>query len=52
MSKIKWRKLLIIITIWLCSEVVLTLIGLDDLADYGEYLFEKPVLLTSSLTKR
>jgi hypothetical protein len=27
-------------TIWLLAEVVLTAIGIDDLADYGEYLFK------------
>ena len=41
MLKIKWKKLLILITIWLCSEIVLNFIGWDDLADYGEYIFEK-----------
>jgi hypothetical protein len=25
------------VTIWLFMEVLLTLIGMDDLADYGEY---------------
>lgn len=27
-------------TIWLFTEVFLTMIGLDDLADYGEYIFK------------
>ena len=45
MSKIKWRKLLILITIWLFSEVVLNFTGWDDLADYSEYIFEKPPLV-------
>jgi hypothetical protein len=27
-------------TIWLFTEVVLTSMGLDDLADYGEFIFK------------
>jgi hypothetical protein len=46
MFKIKWKKLLILSTFWLCSEIVLNFIGCDDLADYGEYIFEKPLLVS------
>ncbi len=45
MFNIKWKKLLILISIWLCSEILLNFIGCDDLADYGEYIFEKPSLV-------
>ena len=34
-----WRKLYIKIILWLGAEILLTLIGLDDLADYGEFLY-------------
>ncbi len=33
-----WRKLYIKAILWLCVEVLLTLMGLDDLADYSEFL--------------
>ena len=46
MSTIKWKKLLMLLTIWLCSEVILNLTGCDDLADYSEYIFEKPFLVS------
>jgi hypothetical protein len=39
--QIRWKKLVIQSLIWLASEVLLTVAGLDDLADYSEFLFEK-----------
>ena len=33
-----WRKLYIKTILWLCIVFVVTLIGLDDLADYSEFL--------------
>ena len=33
------KQVVIKVTIWLLAEVALTLIGLDDLADCGEYVF-------------
>jgi hypothetical protein len=41
--KVKWKKLLVDISIWVIAEIVLNLIGLDDLADYGEFVFENKV---------
>jgi hypothetical protein len=35
------KKLLGEITIWLVSEVVLTLTGLDDIANYSEFLLNQ-----------
>ncbi len=37
--KIQWHKLLLKLTIWLVVEIVLNLMGLDDMADYSEFLF-------------
>lgn len=36
--KIKWQKLVVKIFCWLLVEVVFSLIGIDDLADYSEFL--------------
>jgi len=36
---IRWKRLLLQSTLWLVAEIVLTCMGLDDLADYGEYHF-------------
>ena len=39
-SLIRWRKLLTSLTFWLLVEVSLNVVGLDDLADYSEFLFQ------------
>ncbi len=46
--KIQWKLLLLKGVIWLTSEIVLTLVGLDDLADYSEIIFEKHTLYLST----
>lgn len=47
--KVKWKKLFLYIFITLVSEILLSFLGIDDLADYSEFIFEKysPVLLSS-----
>ena len=32
------------IIIWLAAEILLTFMGLDDLADYSEFVFEKSLI--------
>ncbi len=39
--KVKWRKLIANILIWAIAEVALNFIGLDTLADYGEFVFDQ-----------
>ena len=41
--KILWKKAWLKATTWLLAEVLLSLLGLDHLADYSEYLFERTV---------
>lgn len=41
----KWKKLLIQFVILLVSEIVFNFLGLDTLADYGEFIFCKEVIL-------
>jgi len=36
--QVYWQKLLVKTMFWLLAEVVLTLVGLDNLADYSEFL--------------
>lgn len=38
--KVHWKKLMTQTAIWMASEIVLNLIGLDALADYSEFLLE------------
>ncbi len=39
--KIQWQKLWVKIILWLGAEILLTLIGLDNLADYSEFLCQQ-----------
>ena len=39
--RIKWHTLLTKTLIWLASEIILNSIGLDTLADYSEFVFER-----------
>ncbi|MDJ0510681.1 MAG: hypothetical protein QNJ64_15715 [Crocosphaera sp.] len=39
--KIKWKQLLIKGSLWLLIEIYLNFVGIDDLADYGEFVFER-----------
>ena len=38
--KVQWLKLFFKLTVWLAVEITLNLIGLDDMADYGEFIFD------------
>ena len=37
---IRWQKLLVKISFWLVAEIFLNLLGIDDLADYSEFIYE------------
>ncbi|EAW35941.1 hypothetical protein [Lyngbya sp. PCC 8106] len=43
--QVRWKKLITKTLIWLLAELLLNLIGLDDLADYSEFLFERDVII-------
>ncbi len=38
--KVKWSQLVLKIIVWLLAEIYLTIMGLDNLADYGEFVFQ------------
>jgi hypothetical protein len=49
--RVKWKTLTAKLTIWLVLELLLNLLGLDQLADYSEFLFyPSPTLLTSTVS--
>ncbi|WP_178378136.1 hypothetical protein [Chroogloeocystis siderophila] len=35
---INWKKMLLKTTFWLGTEILLNLVGLDNLADYSEFI--------------
>ena len=37
------NKLIAKIVIWLAAEILLSFLGLDDLADYSEFVYERPI---------
>ena len=39
--RVRWKTLLVRITVWLSLEIWLNLVGLDYLADYSEFIFEQ-----------
>jgi hypothetical protein len=39
--KTQWQKIWVKAIAWLVVEIVLNLVGLDNLADYSEFIFEK-----------
>ena len=38
---VRWKKLITKLMIWLVAEILLSFSGLDDLADYSEFVYEK-----------
>jgi hypothetical protein len=36
-----WKQSLSRIIVWFAAEVILNCVGLDDLADYSEFVFER-----------
>ncbi|NET54941.1 MAG: hypothetical protein F6K47_01665 [Symploca sp. SIO2E6] len=43
--KRQWQRVCIKVTTWLAAEIILNLLGLDNLADYSEFIFDKEVLI-------
>lgn len=44
-----WSKLFIKAAIWLCAEIALTCLGLDDLADYSEFVAQRGSSVTMEM---
>lgn len=41
--KMQWQRIWLKAAFWLLTEIILNLLGLDNLADYSEFLFEQEV---------
>ena len=44
---IRWKILLFKSIFWLFAEIFLNVIGVDDLADYSEFVFERNTIVLS-----
>ncbi|MEQ9622042.1 hypothetical protein [Coleofasciculus chthonoplastes] len=42
----QWKKACFKVTTWVLSEIVLNVLGLDDLADYSEFIFDPEVIIS------
>jgi hypothetical protein len=47
--QVRWKKLLSQIMVWLVVEIILNLLGLDNLADYGEFVFDKDAIAIAAI---
>lgn len=45
--EIKWQQLVSKICFWLLVEIVFTFMGIDDLADYSEFLLMPKIVVQS-----
>jgi preprotein translocase subunit SecG len=50
--KTQWKRLLVKTTVWLAAEIILNLLGLDNLADYSEFVYEHEVIVLSQLAQQ
>jgi hypothetical protein len=41
--QVRWKTLIVQGIVWVAAEAVLTVAGLDNLADYSEFVFEKNI---------
>ena len=48
--EVKWSKLVLKIVVWLSAEIFLTALGLDNVADYSEFVFQSRALVQISET--
>ena len=39
-----WKQSLFRAMVWLSAEIILNCVGLDDLADYSEFIFEQKIM--------
>ncbi len=46
----RWKKLLVKTTFCLAAEIGLNFLGLDNLADYSEFIFERNAIVQPILT--
>ena len=41
---VKWKKLILRVGVWLTLELFFDRVGLDTIADYSEFVFEKNLI--------
>ena len=46
-TDVRWKRLLAKIAVWLVAEILLSFLGLDDMADYVEFMGERNLIVIS-----
>lgn len=46
MATVRWQKLLTSLVAWLLAEIFLSYVGLDNLADYSEFLSDRRMVVS------
>lgn len=46
--KTQWKNVWVKAIIWLACEIILNLLGLDNLADYSEFIFDRELKIATS----
>ncbi len=49
--KLQWKKFFVKTTVWLAAEIVLNLVGLDNIADYSEFIYEQDAAVFGHLNQ-
>lgn len=44
---VKWKKLVLRVGVWLTLELFFNSVGLDTIADYSEFIFERNLITLS-----
>lgn len=44
---VQWQKLLLIATFWLATEIYFNFLGIDEIADYSQFIFKQQVIVLS-----
>ena len=42
--QVRWKKLFLKTSVWLTAEIILTVVGLDNLADYSEFVLQNQTM--------
>lgn len=49
--KLRWKTLFVQVVIWTVSEVALNCVGMDDLADYSEFILDRKQALIEAIAE-
>ncbi len=47
--EIRWKKLLTNSLVWITAEILLNCLGLDTIADYSEFVFDRNVIYINKI---